>query len=143
MRSDPEPIFTPATKAVEGHDENISFERAAAETGAELMGWLRDRPGDLQPGGGVRVGAWDHHRGHKVRVRAAAGEDGEPLGGEPILIDEALTPDSSRFWPADGLHAPGRSQASFDKQFVREYLEGLVSRGQWDKTARGRSCRRR
>jgi phosphoribosylaminoimidazole-succinocarboxamide synthase len=133
----PEPIFTPATKAVEGHDENISFERAAAETGAELMGWLRDKSLEIYN----RAAAYALERGiiiadTKFEFGLPLGEDGEPVGGEPILIDEALTPDSSRFWPAD-KYAPGRSQASFDKQFVREYLEGLVSRGQWDKTAPG------
>ena len=66
----------------------------------------------------------------------AGGEGGGAGGGEPILIDEALTPDSSRFWPVEG-YAPGRAQKSFDKQFLREYLETLVASGAWDKQAPG------
>ena len=133
----PEPIFTPATKAVEGHDENISFEQAAEAAGAELMGWLREKSLAIYNA----AAAYALERGiiiadTKFEFGLPLGADGEPVGGEPILIDEALTPDSSRFWPA-ASYEPGHSQASYDKQFVREYLEGLVAGGRWDKTPPG------
>lgn len=133
----PEPIFTPATKAEHGHDENISFDRAAAEVGRERMAWLRDR--SL----GIYRAAAAHalERGiiiadTKFEFGLPLDERGEPEDGDPVLIDEALTPDSSRFWPAD-QHEPGHAQPSFDKQYLREYLETLVESGAWDKTPPG------
>ena len=135
----PEPIFTPATKAEQGeHDENISFERASETVGGEMMAWLREVSVRIY----TEASLYALERG--IIIADTKFEFGLPLRedgsvdelGEPMLIDEALTPDSSRFWPADD-YEPGRAQKSFDKQFVREYLEGLVSRGEWDKTAPG------
>jgi len=118
----PEPIFTPATKAESGHDENISFEQAARITGADLAEQAR--------AASLKIYS---------EARAYAGERGILIAdtkfefglfdGKLILIDEVLTPDSSRFWPA-AEYRPGRSQPSFDKQFVRDYLETLA----WSKT---------
>ena len=130
----PQPIFTPATKAEEGHDENISFEQAAAEVGDGLMAWLREKSLAIY----TAAAAYALERGiiiadTKFEFGLPLGADGAPIGGEPILIDEVLTPDSSRFWPADS-YEPGRAQASFDKQYLREYLETLVVKGVWDKT---------
>lgn len=128
----PEPIFTPATKEEQGrHDENISFERAGELVGHALMEKLR----------AVSLAIYAAAAGHALERGIIIADtkfefgivDG---GGEPILIDEALTPDSSRFWPADG-YQPGRAQRSFDKQYLREYLEGLVSSGNWNKQAPG------
>jgi phosphoribosylaminoimidazole-succinocarboxamide synthase len=135
----PEPVFTPATKASSGHDQNITFDRAAEEVGLETMSILRDVS--------LRIyrEAAQHALSRGIIIADTKFEFGIPPGDEaragrvwsqPILIDEALTPDSSRFWPADG-YAPGRAQRSFDKQFLREYLEGLVERGKWDKTPPG------
>jgi phosphoribosylaminoimidazole-succinocarboxamide synthase len=158
----PEAIFTPSTKAQSGHDENISFDQAAALIGADLAAKVRDTslalyrfaaahalergiiiadtkfefgilgsgesPGDggAQPGGEPG----DGETGLGAEPGDGGGElgDGEPGGGELILIDEMLTPDSSRFWPAED-YEPGRAQASFDKQYVRDYLEAI----EWDK----------
>ncbi len=135
----PEPIFTPATKAEQGaHDENISFDRAAAAVGGELMERLR--AASLAIYGFAAEYALE--RGliladTKFEFGFPLGADGRrEAGAEPILIDEALTPDSSRFWSA-AEYEPGHAQASFDKQFVREYLETLVDRGDWNKTAPG------
>ncbi len=130
----PEPIFTPATKAEIGaHDENIGFEVAAAIAGRRTMERLRDLSIAI-------YGAASAHAAERgIIIADTKFEFGVPLDdpdGEPILIDEALTPDSSRFWPADS-YEPGRAQASYDKQFVREHLEGLVARGAWDKSAPG------
>lgn len=127
----PEPIFTPATKATTGHDENISFAEAAARVGEGLMSRLRDLT--LQLYGSARTFAAE--RGilladTKFEFGLAPGSD------EPILVDEIFTPDSSRFWPADSWR-PGAEQASFDKQYVRNYLEQLVAAGDWDKTSPG------
>jgi phosphoribosylaminoimidazole-succinocarboxamide synthase len=121
----PEPIFTPATKAETGHDENISFEQAARIVGAELAARVRDL--SLQ----IYNAARDYARQRGIIIADTKFEFGL-YEGELILIDEVLTPDSSRFWPAD-QYAPGRSQPSFDKQFVRDYLETL----DWDKTPPG------
>lgn len=133
-----EPVFTPATKAERGeHDENISFERACEIAGEALMRRLRD----------LSLAIYAMAAGHaeargiiiadtKFEFGIPVDERGTPMSEEPILIDEALTPDSSRFWPADD-YEPGRAQRSFDKQFVREYLEELVSHGKWDKAAPG------
>ena len=126
----PEPIFTPSTKAEAGHDMPISFEEAAKVVGAELMAKARDLTVTLYK----RAAAYARTRGIIVAdtkfefgVHPQVGE-----GRQPILIDEALTPDSSRFWPAD-QYAPGRDQPSFDKQYLRNYLETL----KWPKTPPG------
>jgi phosphoribosylaminoimidazole-succinocarboxamide synthase len=111
----PAPIFTPATKAESGHDLNISEAEAGALVGVERIGKLRDDTLALY-GRGAR-----HAEGRGILVADTKFEFGV-LGGELVLIDEVLTPDSSRFWPAD-KYAPGRDQESFDKQFVRNWLE--------------------
>lgn len=129
----PEPIFTPATKAEQGmHDENISFEVACDIAGRGLMERLRELSLAI-----YRL-ASEHAEQRGIIIADTKFEFGIPLEGghDPILIDEALTPDSSRFWPADD-YQPGRAQRSFDKQFVREYLETLVSSGKWNKTPPG------
>ena len=118
----PEPIFTPATKAESGHDENISFEQAATITGRELA--EQARAASLKIYSEAR--AYARERG--VIIADTKFEFGL-FDGKLILIDEVLTPDSSRFWPADQYEA-GRGQPSFDKQFVRDYLETL----DWNKT---------
>ncbi len=125
----PEPIFTPATKADEGHDENISFEEASARVGRDCMTTLRDRSVDLYR----RAAEYARNRG--ILLADTKFEWGE-LEGEYLLIDEVLTPDSSRFWPAES-YKPGRDQESFDKQYVRNYLTTLVDAGSWDKTPPG------
>jgi len=120
----PEPLFTPSTKAAIGdHDENISFDATVDLIGRELAEKVRDAALELYAFGA----AWALERG--IIIADTKFELGL-LDGELILIDEAMTPDSSRFWPADG-YAPGRSQPSYDKQFVRDYLETL----DWGKTA--------
>ena len=122
----PQPIFTPATKAQTGHDENIDRETAAGLVGAErfaeverialeLYGWVSD-----------------HARARGIILADTKLEFGVDPQGRLVLGDEAFTPDSSRFWPADS-YAPGGPQPSFDKQFVRDYCEELG----WDKTAPG------
>ncbi len=121
----PEPIFTPATKASSGHDENISFEKMAEITGAGLALRLRDISLELYQR------AADYAAGRGILIADTKFEFGL-LDGELIWIDEALTPDSSRFWPAQG-YAPGRAQPSFDKQYVRDYLE----RTGWNKQPPG------
>lgn len=118
----PEPIFTPATKAESGHDENISFAEAVKITGAEIA--EQARTASLKIYSEAR--AYARQRG--IIIADTKFEFGL-FDGELILIDEVLTPDSSRFWPAD-QYQPGRGQPSFDKQFVRDYLETL----DWDKT---------
>lgn len=125
----PEPIFTPATKAVAGHDENISFEQACEAVGGETMVRLRERSIDL-----YRRAA-DHAASRGILLADTKFEWGE-AGGEYLLIDEVLTPDSSRFWPAD-RYEPGRDQESFDKQYVRNYLTTLVEAGRWNKNPPG------
>ena len=122
----PEPLFTPSTKAEIGaHDENISFDKTVDLIGRELAEQVRDVSLELYAFGA----AYALERG--IIIADTKFEFGL-LDGELILIDEAMTPDSSRFWPADGYEA-GRSQPSYDKQFVRDYLETL----DWDKTAPG------
>ncbi len=111
----PEPIFTPSTKATSGHDENISFEQAAALAGKELAERLRLLSLELYR----RAAAYAEPRGI---VLADTKFEFGLLDSELIWIDEALTPDSSRFWPAEG-YQPGQAQPSFDKQYVRDYLE--------------------
>jgi phosphoribosylaminoimidazole-succinocarboxamide synthase len=121
----PEPIFTPATKAETGHDENISFAKAAKMAGADLAEEARAQ--SLK----IYNFARDYARKRGIIIADTKFEFGLD-NGKLILIDEVLTPDSSRFWPAD-QYAPGKSQPSFDKQFVRDYLETL----DWDKTPPG------
>ncbi|HEV2290018.1 MAG TPA: phosphoribosylaminoimidazolesuccinocarboxamide synthase [Candidatus Acidoferrales bacterium] len=113
----PEPIFTPATKETTGHDENISFEETASRIGQELAARLRDITLEVYK----RASEYAAERGIIIAdTKLEFGMDGSEL----IWIDEALTPDSSRFWPADS-YAPGKAQPSFDKQFVRDYLERI------------------
>ena len=126
----PEPIFTPATKAASGHDENISFERACALVGADLMHALRELSLAM-----YRMGH-DHAAGRGIILADTKFEFGRAADGTLLVIDEVLTPDSSRFWPADRYEA-GRDQESYDKQYVRNYLEELVAAGRWDKTPPG------
>ncbi|HEV2392490.1 MAG TPA: phosphoribosylaminoimidazolesuccinocarboxamide synthase [Verrucomicrobiae bacterium] len=121
----PEPIFTPATKAESGHDENISFERAAGIVGGDIA--EKVRAASLK----IYNSARDYARKRGIIIADTKFEFGL-LNGQLILIDEVLTPDSSRFWPAD-QYQTGKSQPSFDKQFVRDYLETL----DWNKTAPG------
>ena len=113
----PEPIFTPAIKAQTGHDENISFERAAELAGAELVAQLRDRTLEIYR----RAADYAATRG--VLVADTKFEFGF-VDGTLVLADEVLTPDSSRFWPA-GTYQPGGAQPSYDKQYVRDYLESI------------------
>ena len=127
-----EPLFTPATKAETGHDENISKEEAAEILGDEMAERLAGLTLDLYAAGR------DHARERGIILADTKFEFGvlEEAPDEPILIDEVFTPDSSRFWPADDWE-PGREQESFDKQYVRNHLETLVSAGTWDKTPPG------
>jgi phosphoribosylaminoimidazole-succinocarboxamide synthase len=113
----PEPIFTPSTKATTGHDENISFEEAAERIGASLALRLRDVSIEIYS----RAAAYASARG--IIIADTKFEFGL-ANNDLIWIDEALTPDSSRFWPADDYEA-GRAQPSFDKQYVRDYLERI------------------
>jgi phosphoribosylaminoimidazole-succinocarboxamide synthase len=121
----PEPIFTPATKAATGHDENISFEQAASLIGQDLARKVRDLSLEIYR----RAAAYAAPRG--ILLADTKFEFGL-LGNDLIWIDEALTPDSSRFWPA-AQYQPGGPQSSFDKQFVRDYLERI----RWPKTPPG------
>lgn len=114
----PEPIFTPSTKAEEGHDENISEEVVRNMLGDETAGRLRNI--SLQ----LYKEAREYARQRGIIIADTKFEFGRDSSGEILLIDEALTPDSSRFWPAE-TYSPGKSQPSFDKQFVRDYLETL------------------
>ena len=126
-----EPLFTPSTKATDGHDENISFDEGAEVVGAELMAWLQDKTLSLY------AAARDYASERGIILADTKFEFGQIDGqAEPLLIDEIFTPDSSRFWPADDWE-PGREQNSFDKQIVRNYLETGVSAGDWDKTPPG------
>jgi phosphoribosylaminoimidazole-succinocarboxamide synthase len=120
----PSPIFTPATKEEQGHDQNIPFEEAAKIVGAEAAARLRDQSIDLYGR------AADHARARGVILADTKFEWGWTPEGELILVDEALTPDSSRFWPAGGW-AVGVSPPSFDKQYVRDWLEASG----WDKNS--------
>jgi phosphoribosylaminoimidazole-succinocarboxamide synthase len=117
----PEPIFTPATKAVTGHDENISFEEMCRIVGPESSRQLRDI--SLQ----IYKKAADYAGQHGIIIADTKFEFGRTAAGI-TLADEVLTPDSSRFWPAD-KYEPGRAQESFDKQYVRDYLESI----RWNK----------
>ncbi|UCC74815.1 MAG: phosphoribosylaminoimidazolesuccinocarboxamide synthase [Gemmatimonadota bacterium] len=125
QRLDP-PIFSPATKASEGHDENITFERACVTVGMAVANTLREmslnlyrRAHDIAAEGGVILA--------DTKFEFGVGKEGEIL-----LIDEILTPDSSRFWLVD-QYEPGHSQQSFDKQPVRDYLDLLVAKGEWNR----------
>jgi len=119
----PEPIFTPATKATEGHDENISLEQAADIVGGARLAELE------------RITLAIYRRAHEACVRAGIVladtklELGEDEDGRLVLADEVVTPDSSRFWPADGWRA-GESPPSYDKQYVRDWLDASG----WDRT---------
>ncbi len=125
------PLFTPSTKAETGHDENISFEEGANVVGLNLMNWLQDSTLSLYKE------ARDYALDRGIILADTKFEFGQlPGQDEPLLIDEIFTPDSSRFWPAAEWE-PGREQASFDKQIVRNYLETVVASGDWDKTPPG------
>ncbi len=119
----PEPVFTPATKAETGHDENISFERTVELIGKSLAEELRELTLKIYAKG------CEHAASRGIIIADTKFEFGL-LDGKVILIDEVMTPDSSRFWPADAWQ-PGRGQASFDKQFVRDWLETSG----WDKNS--------
>jgi phosphoribosylaminoimidazole-succinocarboxamide synthase len=122
----PEPLFTPSTKAETGHDENISFEEAKKIVGNDIA--EQAKASSLK----IYNFARDYARKRGIIIADTKFEFGLDASGKLTLIDEVLTPDSSRFWPAD-QYAPGKSQPSFDKQFVRDYLETL----DWDKTPPG------
>lgn len=122
----PEPIFTPATKAQSGHDENISKAQAAELVGPDLLAEVERVSLALYSYGA------DHAASQGIVLADTKFEFGQDADGRLVLGDEALTPDSSRFWPADE-YEPGRSQPSFDKQYVRDYAETLG----WDKTYPG------
>ena len=119
----PEPIFTPATKAESGHDENITFEQMCSTIGKPLAEELRSRSLAIYSAGA------EHARARGIIIADTKFEFGR-IGDEILLIDEVLTPDSSRFWPAD-QYRPGEIQPSFDKQFVRDWLETTT----WDKNS--------
>jgi phosphoribosylaminoimidazole-succinocarboxamide synthase len=119
------PLFSPATKAESGHDENVTFDRMAGALGRELTGRLRDLSFAV-----YRAGR-DHAASRGIIIADTKFEFGSAEDGTLLLIDEVMTPDSSRFWPAD-RYAPGRSQPSFDKQPLRDYLAGLKTAGQWN-----------
>lgn len=114
----PEAIFTPSTKAEEGHDENITEDQVREIIGAEKTALLRDTSLRLYSE------AHEYARQRGIIIADTKFEFGLDKKGQLLLVDEVLTPDSSRFWPADE-YEPGRSQPSFDKQFVRDYLETL------------------
>ena len=126
-RLDP-PLFTPATKAVTGHDENIPFTKMRDALGPVLAERLRDASLALYSAAREQAA----RRG--IIIADTKFEFGQDASGQLLLIDELLTPDSSRFWPADQYQA-GRSQPSFDKQPLRDYLSGLRRAGQWDGNA--------
>jgi phosphoribosylaminoimidazole-succinocarboxamide synthase len=117
----PEPIFTPATKAQSGHDENISFENVVAMIGRETSEKLRDLTL------GIYKKASDYARSKGIMIADTKFEFGV-VDGEIVLADEVLTPDSSRFWPEE-TYSPGGAQPSYDKQYVRDYLESI----RWNK----------
>lgn len=129
-----EPIFTPATKAEQGeHDENISFERACELVGTPTMEVLRDMSLTIYQM------AHDYAADRGIILADTKFEFGVPVDAKdetPILIDEVLTPDSSRYWSVANYEA-GRDQDSYDKQYVRNYLETLVSAGEWNKQSPG------
>jgi phosphoribosylaminoimidazole-succinocarboxamide synthase len=118
----PAPLFTPATKADSGHDVNISEADAAAVIGADVLARCKAVTMDLYAAGVAHAAACG------IILADTKFEFGLTEGGELLLIDEAMTPDSSRYWPADH-YAPGGPQPSFDKQYVRDYLESI----RWNK----------
>jgi len=118
----PQPIFSPATKAASGHDENITFERLCDLVGTDAAARMRDLTLALY------VAARDYAATRGIIIADTKFEFGT-VDGELVVVDEMLTPDSSRFWPADS-YEPGRSQASFDKQYVRDFAAGTG----WNKT---------
>jgi phosphoribosylaminoimidazole-succinocarboxamide synthase len=122
----PEPLLTPSTKAEQGHDENIGYERMADLVGADMAARVRTVALELYRFGSARAAAAG------ILLADTKFEFGLLPGGELILIDEVMTPDSSRFWDA-ATYEPGRAQASYDKQFVRDWLESQP----WDKTYPG------
>jgi phosphoribosylaminoimidazole-succinocarboxamide synthase len=122
----PEPIFTPSTKAATGHDQNIDREEATELIGSERLSEVERASIAL-----YRFAA-EHARSRGILIADTKFEFGLDETGTLVLADEALTPDSSRFWPADG-YRPGGPQPSYDKQFARDYCESLG----WDKTAPG------
>jgi phosphoribosylaminoimidazole-succinocarboxamide synthase len=128
-RLDP-PIFSPATKAEVGHDENITFDQTATRVGPEVAARLREASLALYAAGRDRAAA----RG--IIIADTKFEFGHAADGTLLLIDEVLTPDSSRFWPAD-QYRPGRGQPSFDKQPLRDYLADLRQAGRWSGNAPG------
>ena len=134
----PEPIFTPTTKEDVGHDEAITFEQACDILTPEIMTRLRDvslemyrRAAEHAESRGIILADTKFEFGQALDADGAATD-------EIILIDEVFTPDSSRFWPKDD-YAAGRDQDSFDKQYVRNYLQTLVDAGEWDKNPPGPS----
>jgi len=122
-RLDP-PIFSPATKAQSGHDENITFDRVQQDLGGDLANELRDRSM------AIYSAARDRALDRGIIIADTKFEFGHAPDGALLLIDEVLTPDSSRFWPAD-QYTPGRGQPSFDKQPLRDYLDELRKAGKW------------
>lgn len=126
----PEPIFTPTTKAEKGHDEPITIEQAGEMIGVDVARHVASLSIQLY------TKAAEYARSRGVIIADTKFEFGTTEGGEIMLIDEVLTPDSSRFWPAE-QYEPGHDQPSFDKQFVRNYLETLVDKGQWNKQPPG------
>ena len=123
-RVDP-PLFSPATKAASGHDLNVTFDAMATGLGRDLSTRLRDASFEV-----YRAGR-DHAAARGIIIADTKFEFGLAPDGELLLIDEVMTPDSSRFWPAD-RYQPGRSQPSFDKQPLRDYLAGLRREGRWN-----------
>src|SRR5262249_45074628 len=133
----PEPIFTPATKEESGHDINISFEKMVDIVGSDLAEELRTRSLRIYKRGadyarqrGIIIADTKFEFGHAATLSGGPARSSDRTDSELILIDEVLTPDSSRFWPADD-YRPGQSQPSFDKQFVRDWLETTS----WDKNS--------
>jgi phosphoribosylaminoimidazole-succinocarboxamide synthase len=118
-------IFSPATKAETGHDENVTFQRVADVLGATLADTLKRASLALYEGGR------DFAAGRGIIIADTKFEFGTTPDGTLLVIDEILTPDSSRFWPAD-RYTPGTGQPSFDKQPLRDYLSGLKDQGKWD-----------
>jgi phosphoribosylaminoimidazole-succinocarboxamide synthase len=118
-------VFSPATKAETGHDENVTFQRVSDALGATLADTLKRASLALYEGGR------DFAAGRGIIIADTKFEFGTTPDGTLLVIDEVLTPDSSRFWPAD-RYTPGASQPSFDKQPLRDYLAGLKEQGKWD-----------
>ena len=123
-RLDP-PLFSPATKAESGHDENVTIDRMAETLGRELTARLREASFAI-----YRAGR-DHAASQGILIADTKFEFGTTAEGTLLLIDELMTPDSSRFWPGE-RYTPGRSQPSFDKQPLRDYLAGLRTAGHWN-----------